>query len=60
MDIHKRTEKDWDAIYDAQTLANAEIIKGNPSRLKSAKGWAAKLAKEEGAQKAALEKIAEG
>ena len=56
--IHNRTDKDWEAIWDAQTLANAEIIKGDETRLKAATKWAAKLVEEEKAEAAAMSKVA--
>jgi len=57
--MHQRTEADWEAIWDAQTLASAEVIKGDAERLKAAKAWAKKLVEEETAEAEAMKKVAE-
>jgi hypothetical protein len=46
------SEKAWQAESDAQTLAESEVIKSTPSRMKSAKTAAKKMAVE--AQKKAV------
>lgn len=58
MKKHNRTDKDWDAIWDAETLARAEIIKGDADRLKAATAWAKKLVEEEKAEADAMGKVA--
>lgn len=58
MKKHNRTDKDWDAIYDAETLARAEMIKGDANRLKSAIAWAKKLKDEEANEADAMAKVA--
>ena len=54
----RRTEKQWDAYYDAMTLKNAELIKMDKARLKRAEIEAKKILKEENAAKTALAKVA--
>ena len=56
--LHKRSDKDWEAIGDANTLARAELIKNSPERLKSAQAWAKKLVEEEKAEAEAMSKVA--
>lgn len=55
----KRTEADWSAIWDAQSLSNAEIIKNDAVRFKSAKEWAALLVKEEKEEAKAMQTVAD-
>lgn len=55
---YNRKDEDWEAIYDAQTLAAAEIIKADSKRLKAAKKWAAKLVEEEKEETEAMAKVA--
>ena len=55
---HNRTDKDWEAIWDAETLARAELIKGNPTRLKAATKWAKVLAEEEKEETKAMQNVA--
>lgn len=42
-----RQEKEWQAQDDAHTLANAEVVKNDPTRLSAAKSAALKIADEE-------------
>lgn len=56
--VHNRTDKDWEAIWDAETLARAELIKGDETRLAAAQKWAKELAEEEKAETAAMQKVA--
>lgn len=58
MKKHNRTEKDWDAIWDAETLARAEVIKSDPTRMKAAIAWAKKLVEEEEAEADAMGAVA--
>lgn len=58
MKVHNRTEKDWEAIWDAETLARAELIKSTPARLKAATAWAKKLVDEEKAEAEAMQTVA--
>lgn len=58
MKKHNRTEKDWDAIWDAETLARAEVIKGDATRMKAAIAWAKKLKDEEEAEADAMGAVA--
>ena len=57
---HNRTEKDWSSIYDAQTLAAAELIKADTKRYERAVEWAEKLVKEEQAEAKAMQDVANG
>ncbi len=54
---HERTEAEWDAIWDAQSLARAEQIKADASRLSKAQLWAAVLLEEEKAETDAMAKV---
>ena len=58
MKKHNRTEKDWDAIWDAETLARAEVIKSDAARMKAAIAWAKKLKDEEEAEADAMGAVA--
>ena len=53
-------EKKWQWENDARTLAEAEEIKGSPSRLKGAKTAAKSMAKSQETTAKALKKIASG
>ena len=53
------TDAQWQAYWDAQTLANAEIIKGDDKRLEAAKEAAKKAVKEEKAEADAMQKVAD-
>lgn len=55
----KRTDEDWQAINDAETLARAQLIQGDKKRLAAAIAWAKELAKEENQELEAMNKIAE-
>lgn len=57
---HKRTEEEWTAIYDAETLARAELIKADPDRLANAELWAAVLLETEKEETTAMQKVANG
>ena len=59
-DISKRSDADWEAIHDANTLSRAELVKGDPKRLKAATAWAKKLVEQEKAEAAAMNKVANG
>lgn len=59
MKKHNRTEKDWDAIWDAETLARAEVIKSDTTRMKAAIAWAKKLVEEEEAEADAMGRVSE-
>lgn len=54
----KRTDKDWQAVSDAEALARAEIIKADPARLKIAIEWAKELSRIEQEESVAMTKIA--
>lgn len=56
--MHERTDADWDAISDANSLARAFIINSDPKRLKAAKAWAKKLAEEEKIEADAMKTVA--
>ena len=56
---HQRTEEDWQAIHDANTVAAAEKIKADAARMKQAKRWAAVLVEEENEDFEAMRKIAD-
>jgi hypothetical protein len=51
-------EKRWRAEEDARTLAEAEMIKKDSARLKSAQQAAAKMAKEAADRAAGMRKVA--
>lgn len=51
-------EKKWQAESDARTLAEAEVIKGDPDRLKAAQESAKGMAEEKSDEAAAMKKIA--
>lgn len=55
---HERTEEDWDAVYDAQSLARAEEIKMDEARYERAQLWAAVLLEQEKREAKAMEKVA--
>ena len=57
---HERTDADWEAIYDAKTLVNAEVVKSDPTREQLARLWAAVLLMEDKTENKALEQIANG
>ncbi|MFH1932765.1 MAG: hypothetical protein ABIN18_14410 [Pseudomonadota bacterium] len=52
------TDKQWEAENDARSLADAEAIQSDKSRLKKAKTAALRLAKEETEKTNALRKVA--
>jgi hypothetical protein len=52
------TSEDYDGRWDAQTLANAEVIKADPDRLKRAIAWAELLSFEENQQAKAMQAVA--
>ena len=61
------SEKDWQARWDAETVANAESIKADPKRMADAKRMAGDMVKEKEeqmkkmqAEHAALSKMADG
>jgi len=49
---------DSDPRWDAQTLAEAEVIKSNPARLSAAQGAAAQLANQKREEATAMNKVA--
>jgi hypothetical protein len=53
-----KSEKDWKAENDANTIAEAEAIKADKERLAGAKKAAAKMAKEQRARADGLTKLA--
>lgn len=53
-----KTEKEWEARYDAETLARAEVIKKDPQRLAAAQEQAGKMAEAETEEARALRKVA--
>lgn len=55
-----RTEAHWQAIYDARSLMEANIINKDEARLKNAKLWAGVLLQEETDQTEALKEVANG
>lgn len=55
---HTRTDEDWDAIYDARSLARYQELINDPSRLKKAKLWAQVLAIREQKEADAMKKAA--
>lgn len=52
------TEKDYEAQWDADTLARALIIQGDPARLKAAVEWAKLQVEAEKDEAKAFEKVA--
>ena len=59
MKKHNRTDADWEAIWDAETLARAEVIKADSTRLAAAQKWAKKLVEEEKAEATAMQTVAD-
>lgn len=55
---YPKTDKEWQAHDDAQTLARAEVIKNDKSRLASAQTAAAQIAKREREEANAMQKVA--
>ena len=55
-----RTEEDWTAVHDADTLAMAEVIKADSARYKRAVAWAKALVEKEDAEAEAMRKVAGG
>jgi hypothetical protein len=53
-----RSEKEWEAQYDAETLARAEVIKSDQARFDSAKVAAGKIAEREREEARAMQKVA--
>lgn len=53
-----RSDEDWSAIYDAETLMRAEVIKVDSTRLKNAVAWAKELSKEEQVEASAMKTVA--
>lgn len=52
-----KQEREWQQESDAHTLAEAEVVKKDPARLKGAKTAAVKMAKEQQARADALSKV---
>lgn len=52
------TDKEWEAHYDAETLARAEAIKNDPARLAAAQKQAAKITAEKKEEAEAMAKVA--
>lgn len=53
-----RTDKEYEARWDAETLANAERIKADPSRLGSAQAAAKAIADQKDEDQKAMRKVA--
>ena len=53
-----RTEAEWQAEYDAETLARAEVIKNDVGRFDKAQIAAGKIAEREKEEAAAMTKVA--
>lgn len=53
-------EKRWQAESDARTLAEANVIREDPERMKAAQGAAKKMAEDEREQANAMSKVARG
>ena len=53
-----KTEAQWQAEYDADTLARAEMIKSDPKRLAAASKAAAAKVEKEKKEAAAMAKVA--
>lgn len=53
-------DKKWQAQSDARTLAEAEVIKGDPERLKAAQEAAVKLAEESREEAEGMSMVAKG
>lgn len=53
-------ESDYQAKYDAQTLAQANVIRSDPSRLSAAQSIASKLAEEKKTDAKAMQSVAKG
>ena len=60
MRARRMTEKDYDAQYDAETLARAEEIKTSFARMKAAKSQAKKMVAEEKKRMDGLQKVVGG
>lgn len=58
--MRMKSQKQWQAESDAQTLASAEQIKASNTRLRAAKAAARKLATEQERQAKAIRKVAKG
>ena len=56
--LELKTESEWEAHSDAQTLMRAAVIEADAGRMKAAKAMAKKILKAQAAEKKALEKIA--
>ena len=56
--VTPKTEKEWQARYDAETLARAEVIKQDKSRLEAAQKAASEMAEDERKEANALSKVA--
>ena len=54
---HQRSEEDWEGIYDAQSLAKAELIKDDETRYRRAILWAQVLASKEQEEFEAMKKV---
>lgn len=53
-----RTDKEYEARWDAETLANAERIKADPTRLSSAQSAAKAMAEQQDEKQKAMRKVA--
>ncbi len=51
-------DRDWEAENDAETLANAEQIKGDPSRAIKARNAARRLSEKKEKESAAMDAVA--
>lgn len=52
------TDKEWDARWDAESLAKAEEIKADPSRLNAAESAALKIAEEKQKELTGINRVA--
>ena len=52
------SDRDWEARYDAESLAKAEEIKADPSRLNAAETMARKIAEEKEKELTGLNRVA--
>lgn len=50
-------DAEYQAMYDYETLVKAEVIKGDPDRVKAAAAWAVKEAEAEDVEKAAEDAV---
>ena len=56
--VEPRTDKEYEARWDAETLVNAERIKADPARLSTAQSAAKAMAAQQDEKQKALRKVA--